>query len=218
MGAHRGAAAAARKSRWKATEQKLFRSVFTQKDPEAEPVAKGGRDEGYEPDADLRDFENVPLKDDIDAYFEREVRPHVPDAWMDRSKDKVGYEINFNRHFYTLHAAAAAGRDRRGAEAGGGGDHAAAAGGDDMSDSEFMERGGKVRVADGDAALGPRGSSSAEDAAPSEATASSSLRSAGALHKTPWPHAPLHQLAQSGTYFVTVGTYHKEQHFRGADR
>jgi len=95
----------ARKSRWKATEQKLFRSVFAQKDPEAEPVApfakdRAGRDDGYEPDADLRDFENVPLKDDIDAYFEREVRPHVPDAWMDRGKDKVGYEINFNRHFY----------------------------------------------------------------------------------------------------------------------
>jgi type I restriction enzyme M protein len=90
----------ARRSRWKATEQKLFRSVFTRKDPVAEPVAKGGRDEGYEPDADLRDFENVPLKDDINAYFEREVRPHVPDAWMDRAKDKVGYEINFNRHFY----------------------------------------------------------------------------------------------------------------------
>ena len=89
-----------RKSRWKATEQKLFRSVFTQKDAEAEPVARGGRDGGYEPDANLRDFENVPLKDDIDAYFGREVRPHVPDAWMDRSKDKVGYEINFNRHFY----------------------------------------------------------------------------------------------------------------------
>ena len=89
-----------RESRWKATEQKLFRSVFTQKDPEAEPVLKGGRNEGYEPDPDLRDFENVPLKDDSDAYFEREVRPHVHDAWMDRSKDKVGYEINFNRHFY----------------------------------------------------------------------------------------------------------------------
>ena len=88
-----------RKSGWKAPEKKLFRSVFTQKDPEAEPVAKSG-DDGYEPDAGLRDFENVPLKDDIDAYFEREVRPHVPDAWMDRSKDKVGYEINFNRHFY----------------------------------------------------------------------------------------------------------------------
>jgi len=96
----------ARKSRWKATEQKLFRSVFTQKDLEAEPVrlpspsGRGARGEGCEPDADLRDFENVPLKDDLDAYFEREVRPHVPDAWMDRSKDKVGYEINFNRHFY----------------------------------------------------------------------------------------------------------------------
>ena len=88
------------KSRWRATEQNLFRSVFTQKDSDAEAVTKGGRDGGYESDADLRNFENVPLKDDIDAYFDREVRPHVPDAWMDRSKDKVGYEINFNRHFY----------------------------------------------------------------------------------------------------------------------
>jgi type I restriction enzyme M protein len=89
-----------RKSRWKATEQKLFRSVFAQKDTEAEPVAKGGRDEGYEPDPDLRDFENVPLKEEIEAYFAREVRPHVPDAWMDRAKERVGYEINFNRPFY----------------------------------------------------------------------------------------------------------------------
>ena len=87
-------------SRWKAPERRLFRNVFTQKNPEAKPVAKIGRNREYEPDADLRDFENVPLKDDIDAYFEREVRPHVPDAWMDRSKDKVGYEINFNRYFY----------------------------------------------------------------------------------------------------------------------
>jgi len=90
-----------RKSRWKAPEQKLFRTVFTKKDPEAEPVLKGGREEGYEPDADLRDFENIPLKENIETYFEREVLPHVPDAWMDRSKDKVGYEINFNRHFYS---------------------------------------------------------------------------------------------------------------------
>ena len=87
-------------SRWKATERSLFRSVFTQKDPDAERVSKGARDGGYEPDPALRDFENVPLKDDVDAYFEREVRPHVPDAWMDRSKDKIGYEINFNRHFF----------------------------------------------------------------------------------------------------------------------
>lgn len=89
-----------RGSRWKTAEEKLFRSVFTAKDPAAEPVKKDGRSEGFEPDPDLRDFENVPLKEDIDAYFSREVLPHIADVWMDRTKDKVGYEINFNRHFY----------------------------------------------------------------------------------------------------------------------
>ena len=84
-------------SRWKAPEEKLFRTVFTVKDAKGAAVKKGA---GLEADADLRDFENVPLKEDIDAYFKREVVPHVPDAWMDRTKDKVGYEINFNRHFY----------------------------------------------------------------------------------------------------------------------
>lgn len=89
-----------RGSRWKAPEQKLFRIVFTQKDPQAEPVLKGKREEGHEPDPDLRDFENIPLKENIDHYFKREVLPHVPDAFMDRTKDKVGYEINFNRYYY----------------------------------------------------------------------------------------------------------------------
>ncbi|MFH1112872.1 MAG: class I SAM-dependent DNA methyltransferase [Pseudomonadota bacterium] len=91
-------------SKWKAPEHKLFRDVFTQKDPEAEPVLKNAksasRNAEYEPDPALRDFENIPLKADIDDYFHREVLPYVPDAWMDRTKDKVGYEINFNRHFY----------------------------------------------------------------------------------------------------------------------
>ena len=87
-------------SHWKAVEKKLFRDVFASTDPEAEPVPASNRDGGREPDPALRDFVNVPLKDDVDAYFEREVRPHVPDAWMDREKDKVGYEISFNRHFY----------------------------------------------------------------------------------------------------------------------
>ena len=87
-------------SRWKKVEQRLFRDVFTEKDSDAEPVRTDGKKKGYEPDGELRDFENVPLVEDIDAYFEREVRPHVPDAWMDRTRDKVGYEINFNRHFY----------------------------------------------------------------------------------------------------------------------
>jgi type I restriction enzyme M protein len=89
-----------RESRWKTSEQKQFRNVFTRKDPQAKPVAKGRHHEGYEPDPDLRDFENVPLKEDINGYFEREVHPYVPDAWIDRGKDKVGYEINFNQHFY----------------------------------------------------------------------------------------------------------------------
>jgi type I restriction enzyme M protein len=88
----------ARRARWTASEKKRFRAVFCERDPEAEPVQLDTG--GFEPDPELRDFENVPLKEDIDAYFEREVKPHVPDAWMDRSKDKVGYEINFNQYFY----------------------------------------------------------------------------------------------------------------------
>src|SRR3990172_2591774 len=52
------------------------------------------------PDPGLRDFENVPLKEDIAGYIAREVLPHVPDAWVDETKTKVGYEINFNRYFY----------------------------------------------------------------------------------------------------------------------
>jgi type I restriction enzyme M protein len=91
-----------RGSRWKASEQKLFRSVFAQVDPKAKPVPKGGREVGFEADADLREFENVPLEEEIDSYFDQAVRPHLADAWMDRGKDKVGYEINFNRHFYTF--------------------------------------------------------------------------------------------------------------------
>ncbi len=53
-----------------------------------------------EPDPDLRDYENVPLKEDVAEYMKREVLPHVPDAWVDESKTKIGYEINFNRYFY----------------------------------------------------------------------------------------------------------------------
>ena len=53
-----------------------------------------------EPDADLRDTETVPLKESIEEYFKREVLPHVPDAWIDHGKTKVGYEIPLNRHFY----------------------------------------------------------------------------------------------------------------------
>jgi type I restriction enzyme M protein len=52
------------------------------------------------PDSSLRDYEKIPLTEDVAAYFAREVRPHVADAWLDRSQDKVGYEISFNQYFY----------------------------------------------------------------------------------------------------------------------
>ena len=54
------------------------------------------------PDAALRDTENVPLSEDVETYFKREVLPHAPDAWIDHDKTKVGYEIPFNRHFYVF--------------------------------------------------------------------------------------------------------------------
>lgn len=64
-------------------------------------LSEKGKNKGKpQPDSNLRDTENVPLKDDIEAYFNREVLPHVPDAWIDHEKTKVGYEIPFNRHFY----------------------------------------------------------------------------------------------------------------------
>ena len=53
-------------------------------------------------DSSLRDTENVPLKENIDEYFKREVLPHATDAWIDTEKTKVGYEIPFNRHFYVF--------------------------------------------------------------------------------------------------------------------
>lgn len=56
------------------------------------------------PDTSLRDTENVPLVQDIDAYFSREVLPYAPDAWIDHSKTKVGYEIPMTRYFYEYQA------------------------------------------------------------------------------------------------------------------
>jgi type I restriction enzyme M protein len=55
-----------------------------------------------QPDPALRDTESVPLTEDVETYFRREVLPHVPDAWIDHEKTKVGYEIPFNRRFYVF--------------------------------------------------------------------------------------------------------------------
>jgi len=81
-----------------ASYQKAIWSAVSVSDPEGEiQKSKNG---SPEPDPDLRDYENIPLDEDIDAYFAREVAPYVPDAWIDNSKTKVGYEIPFTRHFY----------------------------------------------------------------------------------------------------------------------
>jgi type I restriction enzyme M protein len=66
-------------------------------------VGQKGKNKG-KPVADSarRDTENVPLTEDVDAYFAREVLPHAPDAWIDEDKTKTGYEIPFNRHFYVF--------------------------------------------------------------------------------------------------------------------
>jgi type I restriction enzyme M protein len=78
--------------------RKVILNVMSERDKSAEICFDADGDP--EPDAELRDYENVPLKEDIHAYFDREVRPHVPDAWLDKSKTKIGYEIPFSRHFY----------------------------------------------------------------------------------------------------------------------
>lgn len=116
-----------RSNRWKKNEKKLFRDVFTEREPEAErvilktrkatgdptvriwgwfPDLKNRVECMFEPDTQLRDFENVQkVKDEDDLkviarYFRNEVEPHVPDAWADKEKIRSAYEINFNRYFY----------------------------------------------------------------------------------------------------------------------
>ena len=105
---------------------KLIREVLTEKDERARPVIKklhkGGKTEAasprgrfavtvdgkpclveYEPDSELRDTEQIPLLEagGVDAFFRREVLPHVPDAWIDEAATRIGYEISFTRYFYT---------------------------------------------------------------------------------------------------------------------
>ena len=111
-----------------AKEKKQITSAVSWKNPDAEKVIKkihkgkanpvyglfevDGQVVEYKPDGDLRDNENVALRENIEDYFAKEVLPHVSDAWIDASKkdDKdqeigiVGYEIPFNRHFYVYQA------------------------------------------------------------------------------------------------------------------
>lgn len=72
-------------------------------DEEGKLITKGKKNQPVA-DASKRDFENVPLTEDIDSYFEREVKPYNPEAWIEKSKTKVGYEIPFTRYFYKYEA------------------------------------------------------------------------------------------------------------------
>lgn len=84
-------------------EKKQIINAISWKNEDAEGVIKKKEKDGtvvYEADSELRDTENVPLLEDIDTYFQREVIPHVPDAWIDYSKTTIGYEISFTKYFY----------------------------------------------------------------------------------------------------------------------
>ena len=66
-------------------------------------LGERGKQKGKpQPDSALRDTENVPLSEDVQAWFEREVLPRASDAWIDHDKTRIGYEIPFNRHFYVF--------------------------------------------------------------------------------------------------------------------
>jgi len=89
-----------------APARKAVLSALSERDEKA--VICHDKDGNPEPDSELRDTESVPLAESVEAYFGREVKPHVPDAWIDTSRRDpkdgqiglVGYEINFNRYFY----------------------------------------------------------------------------------------------------------------------
>ena len=88
-----------------ATDRKAIINAVSWGDPEAPPVIKKTNKYGepqYESDTELRDTEQIPLLEEggIKAFFEREVLPYAPDAWIDESKTKIGYEVSFTRYFY----------------------------------------------------------------------------------------------------------------------
>jgi type I restriction enzyme M protein len=83
--------------------ERLVREQLCQCDEAAEPIIKKRHADGrveYEADPELRDHENVPLKETIEDYFKREILPHVSDAWIDTEKTGKGYEISYTKYFY----------------------------------------------------------------------------------------------------------------------
>ncbi len=85
--------------------QKKILKAVSWKNEDAKRVIKKKEKDGtiiYEVDSDLRDTENIPLDEDIQTYFEREVLQHIPDAWIEHGKTVKGYEISFTRYFYNF--------------------------------------------------------------------------------------------------------------------
>lgn len=86
-----------------APDKKAIWNAVSWRNPDAELIVKKKHKDGtvdYEPDTELRDTEKVPLKEAVKVYFDREVTPYVPDAWIDHSKTVIGYEVSFTKHFY----------------------------------------------------------------------------------------------------------------------
>lgn len=85
-----------------AADVKLVRATFGERDEDSPEILSNPykADSGFEADTNLTDYEIIPLKKDIDEFFSEEVIPFVPDAWMDRSKDKMGCEYPFTKLFY----------------------------------------------------------------------------------------------------------------------
>ena len=89
-------------SRWTAKRDKLIRQALCERDESAEPVFILGQYDVIEPDPELRDTEQIPLLEPggVAGFIEREVWPHVPNAWVDPASERIGYEISFTRYFY----------------------------------------------------------------------------------------------------------------------
>ena len=81
-----------------ASQYKAVWQALSERDETAD-ICTGAKSK-REPDSELRDTENVPLGEEVQAYFDREVKPHVADAWIDHSRTRVGYEVPFTRYFY----------------------------------------------------------------------------------------------------------------------
>lgn len=88
-----------RRSRWGGRERRDFELVFTETDPAACPVLDDRTRDGYLPDPALREFDSVPLSETPEEFFDREIRPFRPDAWLNHEKDRIGYEIRFEQYF-----------------------------------------------------------------------------------------------------------------------